>query len=47
MINPTLATQFAYNGDGVRTRKTVGAHTTQYILDLATTLHVVVSDEGH
>jgi RHS repeat-associated protein len=39
-----LTTEFAYNGDGVRTRKTVGGHTTQYVLDLATTLPVVISD---
>jgi RHS repeat-associated protein len=37
-------TQFAYNGDGVRTSKTVSGDTTQYILDLAATLPVVVSD---
>jgi YD repeat-containing protein len=39
-----LTTQFAYNGDGVRTSKTVSGHTTQYVLDLATTLPVVISD---
>jgi RHS repeat-associated protein len=39
-----LTTEFAYNGDGVRTRKTVGGHTTQYVLDLATTLPAVSSD---
>jgi RHS repeat-associated protein len=38
------ATESAYNGDGVRTRKTVGGHTTKYVLDLATTLPVVISD---
>ena len=45
-------TQFAYNGDGVRTcgehsrttSKTTGGDTTQYILDLAATLPVVISD---
>jgi RHS repeat-associated protein len=37
-------TQFAYNGDGVRTSKTVDGDTTQYVLDLAATLPVVVSD---
>ncbi len=37
-------TQFAYNGDGVRTGKTVSGDTTQYVLDLAATLPVVVSD---
>jgi RHS repeat-associated protein/uncharacterized repeat protein (TIGR01451 family) len=39
-----LTTQFAYNGDGARTSQTVGGHTTQYVLDLATTLPVVISD---
>jgi RHS repeat-associated protein len=37
-------TQFAYNGDGDRTSKTVDGDTTQYVLDLAATLPVVVSD---
>jgi RHS repeat-associated protein/uncharacterized repeat protein (TIGR01451 family) len=37
-------TQFAYNGDGDRTSKTVDGDTTQYVLDLATSLPVVVSD---
>jgi hypothetical protein len=36
--------ELPYNGDGARTRKTVGGHTTQYVLDLATTLPVVISD---
>ncbi|MGB3904007.1 MAG: LamG-like jellyroll fold domain-containing protein [Anaerolineae bacterium] len=40
----SLTTQFAYNGDGVRTSKTVGGDTTQYVLDLAATLPVVISD---
>jgi hypothetical protein len=39
-----LTTEFAHHGDGVRTRKTIGGHTTQYVLDLATTLPVVISD---
>ncbi len=39
-----LTTQFAYNGDGVRISKTVDAGTTQYVLDLAATLPVVISD---
>jgi YD repeat-containing protein len=39
-----LTTQFAYNGDGARISKTVGGHITQYVLDLATTLPVVISD---
>ena len=42
--NRTLTTQFAYNGDGVRTSKTAGGTTTDYVLDLATTLPVVISD---
>ena len=44
MGNRTLTTQFAYNGDGVRTNKTVSGDTTQYALDLAATLPVVISD---
>jgi YD repeat-containing protein len=40
----SLTTQFAYNGDGIRTSKTVAGDTTQYALDLAATLPVVVSD---
>ena len=40
----SLTTQFAYNGDGVRTSKTIAGDTTQYVLDLATTLPVVISD---
>jgi len=40
----TLTTEFAYNGDGVRTSKTVSGDTTQYVLDLAATLPVVISD---
>ena len=42
----SLATQFAYNGDGVRTSKTVAGDTTEYVLDLAATLPVVISDTG-
>jgi RHS repeat-associated protein len=34
----------AYNGDGIRTSKTVAGDTTQYIQDLAATLPVVISD---
>ena len=34
----TLVTQFAYNGDGTRTSKTVDSATTQYVLGLAATL---------
>ena len=40
----SLATQFAYNGDGVRTSKTVAGDSTEYLLDLAATLPVVISD---
>jgi YD repeat-containing protein len=40
----SLTTQFAYNGDGIRTSKTVAGDTTQYVLDLAATLPVVISD---
>ena len=40
----SLTTQFAYNGDGVRTSKTVAGDTTEYVLDLAATLPVVISD---
>jgi len=39
-----LASQFAYNGDGVRTSKTVAGETTEYALDLLATLPVVISD---
>jgi RHS repeat-associated protein len=40
----SLTTQFGYNGDGVRTSKTVAGDTTEYVLDLAATLPVVISD---
>ena len=40
----SLTTQFAYNGDGVRTSKTVAGDTMEYVLDLAATLPVVISD---
>jgi YD repeat-containing protein len=40
----SLTTQFAYNGDGIRTSKSVAGDTTQYVLDLAATLPVVISD---
>lgn len=40
----SLTTQFAYNGDGARTSKTVDSDTTQYVLDLAASLPVVISD---
>ncbi len=39
-----MSTQFAYNGDGVRVAKTIGAATTDYLVDLASTLPVVISD---
>ena len=35
---------FTYNGDGVRTSKTVDSAATQSALDLAATLPVVISD---
>jgi len=44
VVSGTLTTQYAYNGDGVRTSKTVGGDTTQYVLDLAATLPAVISD---
>jgi RHS repeat-associated protein len=40
----SLTTQFAYNADGVRVAKTIGAATTDYLVDLASTLPVVISD---
>ena len=40
----TLTTQFAYNGDGVGTSKTIDETTNDYVLDLAATLPVVISD---
>ncbi len=40
----SLTTQFAYNGDGVRVGKTIGAATTDYLVDLAATLPVAISD---
>jgi hypothetical protein len=36
--------QFAYNGDEVRPGKTIAGDTTEYIVDLAATLPVVISD---
>ena len=39
-----MISEFAYNGDGVRTSKTVAGVTTEYVLDLAATLPVVISD---
>ena len=44
VAHSTFMTQFAYNGDGVRTSKTVDGITTQYVLDLLSTLPVVISD---
>jgi RHS repeat-associated protein len=44
IILGTQTTQFAYNGDGVRTSKTVAGDTTDYVLDLAARLPVVISD---
>lgn len=40
----SLATQFAYSGDGVRVSKTTDGATTQYVLHLAATLPVVICD---
>jgi RHS repeat-associated protein len=40
----SFTTQVAWNDDRVRTSKTVSGDTTQYVLDLAATLPVVVSD---
>ena len=39
-----MTTQFAYNGDGVRASKTIDGTTTDYVVDLAATLPVVISD---
>jgi len=44
VTDSSLTTQFAYNGDGVRISKTVDETTTDYVLDLAATLPVVISD---
>jgi YD repeat-containing protein len=44
VVSGTLTTQYAYNGDGTRISKTVDGDTTQYVLDLAATLPVVISD---
>ncbi len=43
-VTDSLTTQFAYNGDGVRISKTVDETTNDYVLDLAATLPVVISD---
>jgi YD repeat-containing protein len=40
----SLTTQFSYNGDGVRTSNPVAGDTTEYVLDLAARLPVVISD---
>jgi hypothetical protein len=40
----SLTSQLAYNGDGVRTSKTVDGDTTEYVLDLMATLPEVISD---
>ena len=40
----SLTTEFTYNGDGVRTSKTIAGDTTEYLLDLAAALPVVISD---
>jgi len=44
VVSGTLTTQYAYSGDGVRTSKTVAGDITEYVLDLAATLPVVISD---
>ena len=44
MTNRTSTTQFAWNGDGVTTSKTVGGDTTEYVLDPMAMLPVVISD---
>ena len=44
VVSGTLTTQYAYDGDGVRTSKTAGGDTTQYVLDLMATLPVVITD---
>ena len=36
--------QYKHHGDGARTGKTRGGDTTQYVLDLAATLPMVISD---
>jgi hypothetical protein len=40
----TLLCRSLYNGDGMRTSKAVAGDITEYVLDLAATLPVVVSD---
>jgi RHS repeat-associated protein len=40
----SVTAQYVYNGDGVRTSKTVAGDTTEYALDLLATLPVVISD---
>jgi RHS repeat-associated protein len=40
----TFTSHFAYNGDAVRTSKTVDGDTTEYVLDPLATLPVVISD---
>ena len=44
VVSGTLTTQYAYDGDGVRTSKTAGGDTTQCVLDLMATLPVVITD---
>jgi YD repeat-containing protein len=44
VVSGTLTTQYVYNGDGVRISQTVAGNTTEYVLDLAATLPVVISD---
>jgi RHS repeat-associated protein len=40
----SVTAEYVYNGDGVRTSKTVAGETTEYALDLLATLPVVISD---
>ncbi len=39
-----MGSELAHNGDGIRTSKSVAGDTAEYVLDLAATLPVVVSD---
>jgi hypothetical protein len=44
LFHCSLTTEPSRNGDGVRTSKPIGEHTRQYVLELAATLPVVISD---
>ena len=41
---PTITASYAYNGDGLRVSKTVGATTTSYVYDLVARLPVLLGD---